>query len=86
MNIQKQAPEVFFKKVFLKISQNSQENTCTKVAEACNFIKKEALAQVLSCEFCETFKNIFFKEQFWATASEHLVSNVICHFRRILKP
>ena len=86
MNIQKQPPEVFFKKVFLKISQNSQENTCTKVAEACNSIKKEALAQVLSCEFCETFKNIFFKEQFWATASEHLVSNVICHFRRILKP
>ena len=84
MNIQKQPPEVFFKKVFLKISQNSQENTCTKVAEACNFIKKEALAQVLSCEFCETFKNIFFKEK--KTAFEHLVSNVICHFRRILKP
>ena len=25
--IQKQLPEVFYKKVFLKISQNSQENT-----------------------------------------------------------
>ena len=24
---------------------------------ACNFIKKETLAQVFSCEFCETFKN-----------------------------
>ena len=86
MNIQKQLPEVFFKKVFLKISQILQENTCTRVAEACNFIKKDALAQVLSCEFCETFKNTFFKEQFWTTASEHLVSNVICHFRRIWKP
>ena len=28
--------------------------------EACNFIKKETLAQVLSCEFCEIFKNTFF--------------------------
>ena len=41
------------KKVFLKISQNSQENPCARVSLliklqlACNFIKKEALAQVL---------------------------------------
>ena len=48
------------KKVFLEISQNSQENTCAKVsfliklhAMACNFIKKENLAQVCSCEFLE---------------------------------
>ena len=27
--------------------------------EACNFIKKEALAQVFSCELCETSKNAF---------------------------
>ena len=26
----------------------------------CNFIKKEALGQVFSCEFCEIFKNSFF--------------------------
>ena len=25
-----------------------------------NFIKKETLAQVLSCEFCEIFRNTFF--------------------------
>ena len=37
------------KKMFLEILQNSQENTCAKVF----FIKKEALAQLLSCEFCE---------------------------------
>ena len=31
-----------------------------KVADlACNFIKKETLAQVFSCEFCEISKNIF---------------------------
>ena len=38
------------KKVFLEISQNSQ---------ACNLIKKETLAQVFSCEFCEISKNTF---------------------------
>ena len=27
--------------------------------QACNFIKKEALAQVFSCEFCEIFKDTF---------------------------
>ena len=27
--------------------------------EACNFIKKETLAQVFSCEFCELSKNTF---------------------------
>ena len=29
-------------------------------AEVCNFIKKETLAQVLSCELCEVSKNTFF--------------------------
>ena len=43
----------------LKISKNSQENTCARVSfliklqEACNLIKIETLAQVFSCEFCE---------------------------------
>ena len=36
---------------------------------ACNFIKKETLAQVFSCEFCEISKNTFFTEQLWTTAS-----------------
>ena len=27
---------------------------------ACNFIKKETLAQVFSCEFCEISKNTFY--------------------------
>ena len=44
------------KKLFLEISQNLQENTCARVA--CNFIKKEALAKVFSCEFCEISRNI----------------------------
>ena len=28
--------------------------------EACNFIKKETLTQVFSCEFCENFENTSF--------------------------
>ena len=42
----------------------SQENTCPRVSilisRASNFIKKETLAQVFSCEFCEISKNTFF--------------------------
>ena len=53
------------KKAFLEILQNSQENTCVRVSfliklkAACNFIKKETLTRVLSCEFCEISKNTF---------------------------
>ena len=47
----------------------------TEVASACNFIKKETLTQVLSCEFCETFKNNFLTEHFLATASIKATSN-----------
>ena len=43
--------------MFLKISQNSQENTSTRAsvlinlqAEACDFIKKETLAQMFFYE------------------------------------
>ena len=60
----------------LKILQNSLENTCVRVsfliklqALTCNFIKKEALAQVFFCEFYEIFKNTFFTEHPRATAS-----------------
>ena len=40
-----------------------------KKPEACNFIKKEILAQVFSCEFCEISKNTFFTEHLWSTSS-----------------
>ena len=56
--------------MFLEIPQNSQENTCAQ-AEACNFIKKETLAQVFSYEFYEIFKNIFFYRTPPKAASEH---------------
>ena len=34
-----------------------------------NFIKTETLAQVFSCEFRKIFKNAFFTEHLWTTAS-----------------
>ena len=62
------------KKVFLKISQNSQENNCARVSvliklPACNFIKKESPIQMFSVEFCEIFKITFFTEDLLETAS-----------------
>ena len=44
------------KKVFLEISENSQENIFVIVSF---LIKKETLAQVFSCEFFEISKNTF---------------------------
>ena len=41
------------KKLFHRQKQSSG-------GEACDFIKKETLAQVFSSEFCEISKNIFF--------------------------
>ena len=56
----------FVKKVFLKISQNLQENTCARVSfliklQVCNFIKKETLIKVFSCEFCEILRTHFYR-------------------------
>ena len=54
------------KGTFLKIYQNSLENTSARVSflikllsEVCKFIKNETLTQVFSCEFWEIFKNSF---------------------------
>ena len=61
-------------KVFLEILQNSHENTwaggffnkdsALRAATLLN-IKKETLAQVFSCEFCETYRSTFFIEHLW---------------------
>ena len=49
------------KKVFLDILQNSQESTCARVSFLINnFIKKDTLVQVFSCEFCKISNNTFF--------------------------
>ena len=62
----KQPPQVFYAKR-CSMQKGVLRNFAkfagkTPVPEACNFIKKEILAQVFSCEFCEISKNIFFKE------------------------
>ena len=38
--------------------------------QACNFIKKETLSQLISCEFCKISKNTNFTEHLWETASQ----------------
>ena len=43
--------------------------------QACNFIKKDTLAQVFSCELCEISKKIFFTEHLRTTASETTTSD-----------
>ena len=45
--------------MFLKVSQNSQENSCAEVFFSRNFNKYEALAQVVSFEFCMNFLYIY---------------------------
>ena len=47
----------FYKKVFLKISQNSLEKITGKFSFTFSFTKKEAPAKVFSSEFCEIFRN-----------------------------
>ena len=42
--------------------RRSVEKVFIEISQACNFIKKAALAQVFSCEFCEISKNAFFTE------------------------
>ena len=71
----------FEKKVFLKISQYSQENTCARASFSQNNSKRldtlikysDTLAQVFSSEFCEIFKKTFFIEQLQTTASVDMV-------------
>ena len=38
--------------------------------KVCNFIKKETLGQVFSCEFCEIFKNTFLYREPLGAVSE----------------
>ena len=53
--------------------------------DACNFIKKEALTQVFSCEFYELFKNTFFIENLWAAASECSISILPEDFLKVFR-
>ena len=80
-------PECSEKNMFLEIFQNSPQNTSARVSvltklqvEACNFIKKDTLAQVFYFEFREISKNTFFLQ--------NTSSSCFCLFvlMQILKP
>ena len=60
---------VLWKKIILKISQNSQENTWVSFLIKL-YAWQETLALVFSCEFCEIFKNTVFREHFRVTVSD----------------
>ena len=60
---------MFCKKVFLKVSQKSQENSCAEVSFSYNFNKSEALELVVSCEFCEIALTSNYKKQMCANVS-----------------
>ena len=46
-------------KLIEKIIESNKDEWFQKVAEACDFIKKETLAQVFPCEFCKISRNSF---------------------------
>ena len=56
--------------MFLKILQIHRKTTVLEpLLEACNFVKKETLAQVLFSQFCEIFQSTFFTEHLRTPAS-----------------
>ena len=71
-------PEVFCKKSNLR---NFTKFTGKYLCQRLFFnIKKESVAQVFSCEFCEISKNNIFTEHFRTTASVTLSTVVFCIF------
>ena len=70
---------MFCEKVFLKISQNSLENTSARAFffnKKTTLLKKEALEQVLSVIiFVEISKNTFFIEHLWRLFLQSVLSD-----------
>ena len=58
----------FLIKLQARRASEAQRLRVSEALRACNFIKKETLAQVFSCEFCEISKNTIFTEYLWTTA------------------
>ena len=55
------------------------KHLCQSLASACNFITKETMTQVFSCEFCGIFKNIYFIEHLrWLPLSERKPRTNLC--------
>ena len=73
--IRSSRPVVFCKKMFLRILQNSPENTYAKFSflmKLSSLFKKEIPAQLFSCEFCKVCHNTFFNKLFrWLLLHKH---------------
>ena len=74
------------------MSQNLQENTCARIffliklqTSACNFIKKESLAQVFFYEFYDIFKNTSFRKHLRMPASNAACSFISFRFLKLKK-
>ena len=52
------------------VFENFTKFTGKHLYQSLNFNKKDTLAQVFSCEFCEAFKDSFFTEHLWTAASD----------------
>ena len=57
--------------------KNSRQILANDRLEACNFIKKETLAQVSSFEFCKIYKNTFYYRTPLVAASGVLINFAI---------
>ena len=82
IGIEKATEVVLLKNVFIflffKIDRKTpvQGLSFDKVASTWNFIQKETVRSVFFCEFWGIFKNDFFTERIWVTASvESLIRN-----------
>ena len=74
-------PEVFCEKgVRKKLTKFKGKHLCQNLF----FDKAGGLAQVFSCEFCETFKNTLFYHLWWLLLNNTIVKNsvidVFCNF------
>ena len=77
-------PDVFCEKYVLRNftkftgKQLCQGLFCNKVAGiVCNFIEKETMAQVFSCEFCQISKNTFFYRTLLLAPSGYYINRSI---------
>ena len=61
----------------LCFDKNSRQTLANHRPGACNFIKKEALTQVFSCEFCKIYKNTFYYRTPLVAASGVLINFAI---------
>ena len=63
-----------------------QSSKGVRLPQACNFIKKETLAQVFFCTFCKSFKNTFFTEHLRTTPFLYLQNTshgCFCHLSSV---